>query len=314
VAWELDRGPLSPAAAVNACPDDPACLRVEHLSREHTPPEVDQLCHLLEAAVAVVPDIAPLLTLGAATGMRRGELVTIRRSRVHPDDGLLTIDAATSGTRVKTTKTRRERKVAIDPDTMAMLQRHCTDMDERAAMCGLEPTRDAFVFSLALDCAAPMPPDHVTRRMAVLKEHLGIADKRPETIALEDEALRLFHSRPRPRAPGQRGRSPAGGMTYAAIGKQLGRSERWATLAVASAMRRESASPRTDGDGPAFDGSILALRKFTSSELLDAGFNISMVAQRQGHGPQVLVKHYAKARRSADRKAADHLGHVIHRR
>ena len=62
-----------------------------------------------------------------------------------------------------------------------------------------------------------------------------------------------------------------------------------------------------------FDGSILALRKFTSSELLDNGFNISMVAQRQGHGPQVLAKHYAKSRRSAERKAADHLGRVVHR-
>ena len=48
-------------------------------------------------------------------------------------------------------------------------------------------------------------------------------------------------------------------------------------------------------------------------ELLDAGFNISMVAQRQGHGPQVLVKHYARSRPSADRKAAEHLGQVVHR-
>lgn len=62
-----------------------------------------------------------------------------------------------------------------------------------------------------------------------------------------------------------------------------------------------------------FDASIVALRKFTSSELLDAGFNISMVAHRQGHGPQVLMKHYAKSRRSADRRAADHLGQVVHR-
>ena len=68
----------------------------------------------------------------------------------------------------------------------------------------------------------------------------------------------------------------------------------------------------SNGLGHAFDGSILALRKFTSTELLDAGFNVSMVAQRQGHGPEVLVKHYAKARQSADRKAADHLGRVVH--
>lgn len=99
-------------------------------------------------------------------------------------------------------------------------------------------------------------------------------------------------------------------MTYKEIGAHFGRSERWASLAVASAKRREAARAR--GEELHFDGSILALRKFTSSELLDAGFNISMVAQRQGHGPQVLTKHYSKSRRSADRKAAEHLGRVIH--
>jgi hypothetical protein len=52
----------------------------------------------------------------------------------------------------------------------------------------------------------PNPPDHVSRRVAALKEHLGIADKRPETIALEDEALRLFRSKPERRAAGQPGR------------------------------------------------------------------------------------------------------------
>jgi integrase len=285
-----------------------------HVSREHTPPEVEQLCLLLETALEVVPDVAPLLTLGAVTGMRRGELVTVRRSRLHPDEGQLTVDAATDGKRVKPTKTRRERKVAVDPATMDMLLRHCAQMDERAELCGLEVAPDAFVFSLALDCSAPMPPDYVTKRVALLKEHLGIANKRAETIALEDKALRMYRQPPQQRRAGQAGRSPAGGISYEAIGKQLGRSERWATLAVASATRREAVQARGDRTDTMFDGSILALRKFTSSELLDAGFNISMVAQRQGHGPQVLAKHYAKTRRSADRKAAEHLGRVVHGR
>jgi intergrase/recombinase len=84
-------------------------------------------------------------------------------------------------------------------------------------------------------------------------------------------------------------------------------------LAIASAKRREATGAYVSVDA-VFDGSIVALRKFTSSELLDNGFNISMVAQCQGHGPQVLSKHYAKSRRSAERKAADHLGRVVHRR
>jgi hypothetical protein len=157
-----------------------------------------------------------------------------------------------------------------------------------------------------------MHPEYLTRRVAILKQHLGIEDKKPDTIAREDEALRLFRQKPALRPAGRRGPSAKGGMSFAEIGEHIGRSARWAAIAVDAALRREQAQER--GDNHSFDGSILALRKFTSSELLDAGFNISMVAQRQGHGPQVLAKHYAKSRRSADRRAADHLGRVVHGR
>lgn len=67
-------------------------------------------------------------------------------------------------------------------------------------------------------------------------------------------------------------------------------------LAIRSAERREGATVgRLKLD---FDRSIVALRTFTSTEFLDAGFNVSVVAQRQGHGPGVLVKHYSRWRRS----------------
>jgi hypothetical protein len=90
-------------------------------------------------------------------------------------------------------------------------------------------------------------------------------------------------------------------MSLADIGKQFGKSERWAGFAIAAAERRKKtlANGHTD---LRFDGSVLALRKFTSSELLDAGFNISMVAERQGHGPQVLARHYARLVRRQTRK------------
>jgi integrase len=283
-----------------------------HVAREHVPPEVDQLCGYLEAALEVVPDVATVLTLGAVTGMRRGELVGLRRSRLFPKAGKLVVDAAyANGGRVKTTKTRKEREVAIDEATMAMLLRHRERMDERAALCGVTVPPDGFVFSLEPDCSRPMEADYLTKQVARLKDHLGIADKRPETMALEDEALRLYRSEPAHRRAGQSGPRPSGALSHKELGRRLGRSERWAQLAVASAERREVAT--LSGTAEMFDGSIIALRKFTSSELLDAGFNLSAVAQRQGHGPQVLVKHYAKARPSADRKAAEYLGHVVHR-
>ena len=113
-----------------------------------------------------------------------------------------------------------------------------------------------------------------------------------------------------PAQPVPRGPPPKGGLPLEEIGRRLGRSERWAGLAVQAAELHEAAGHQAVRLN--FDGSVLALRKFTSSELLDAGFNISMVAQRQGHGPQVLIQHYSQWRRSADRRAAEHLGRVVH--
>lgn len=280
-----------------------------YVSRERVPPEVAELSMLLQEALEAAPEIAPLLALGAVTGMRRGELVGLRRSRIRWDEHRLLVDTAMSGTRVKSTKTRRERSLYIDEATVAMLRRHCEEIDERAVIVGAVMTADPYVFTLALDGAAPISADYVTRRVGVLKGRLGIEEKKPDTVARENEALRLFRQEAAPRRA-TTGPAPKGGLSLREIGAALGRSERWAALAIASAERREAAGQR--GLSLSFDGSILALRKFTSSELLDAGFNVSMVAQRQGHGPQVLVKHYAKSRRSSDRKAAEHLGRLVH--
>lgn len=200
---------------------------------------------------------------------------------------------------MKHTKTRTERSFYVDNQTVEMLRRHCAEMDERAAMFGTSVDTDGYVFSLESDCSKAMPPDYVTKRVAELKDHLGISVKRPDVAALEDKALKLRRQKATGRA-GRSGPAPEGGLSFADIGKKLGRSERWAALAVRSAERREAALAR--GLKLDFDGSIIALRKFTYSELLDAGFNVSLVAQRQGHGPQVLVKHYSKGRKSADRK------------
>ena len=281
-------------------------------SKERTPPEIEELSLLLSTATELVPDIAPLLVLGSVTGMRRGELVAIRRSGVAWDKNRITVDTAISESgQVKATKTRHQRTYHVDKETISMLRRQYERIDERALDYGVELCSDPFLFSLKVDCSQPMAPDHFTKRVGVLKGHLSIEDKRPEVIDLEDEALRLRRQPPLPRRAGTTGPAPNGGMSFREIGANLGRSERWASLAVEAAERRERAQAAGRGELD-FDGSIIALRKFTSSELLDAGFNLSMVAQRQGHGPQVLTRHYSRSRASADKRAAEHLGRVVH--
>jgi integrase len=281
-------------------------------SQERTPPEVEELSLLLSTAVEETPDIAPLLVLAAVTGIRRGELVGIPISAIAWKKNQITVASAISSAgRVKPTKTRQSRTFHIDPETVAMIKRHCDETKQQAADAGIELAADPFLFSLDRDCSRPMPPDYLTKRVAVLKGCLGIENKALEVVTLEDEALRLRRSSPPSRPAGRPGPLPTSGLSYREIGRTLGRSERWASLAVAAAERRETVQGSGRGDLD-FDGSILALRKFTSSELLDAGFNISVVAQRQGHGPQVLTRHYSKSRASSDKRAAEHLGRVVH--
>ena len=285
--------------------------RSQHKSSQRTPPEAEELALLLKTALEITPDIAPLLALGAVTGMRRGELVGIRRSRIDWQRGAITVDTAVDGKRLKGTKTGEDRTCHVDDATLAMLRRLCDTQDELAEVLEGFAT-DPFLFSSVPDAGVPLPPDYVTKRVARLKSELGIEVKQPDTIERENEALRLFRETQADRPKGRTGPDPVGGHSFAEIGRRLGRSGRWAAMAVATAARREDLERR--GRSMDFDGSVIALRKFTSSELLDAGFNISVVAQRQGHGPQVLTKHYSRSRRSADRRAAEHLGAIVHPR
>jgi hypothetical protein len=221
------------------------------------------------SGLATAVEAVPGLRLAAPFAkVRKG------RSRVLWEELRITVDSSVSESkRVKGPKTRRQRSFHVDADTMAILRRVCDEMDERAVLAGGDLCADPYVFSLALDCSQPIPPDYLTKRVGVLKGHLGIEDKRPGTIEMENEALRLRRQPPRPRPPGP---APQGGMSFREIGEQLGRSERWEALAVQAAERRQNADLAGLGKAD-YDGSILALRKFTSTELLDAGFNISMV-------------------------------------
>jgi len=82
-------------------------------------------------------------------------------------------------------------------------------MERRAADCGIELPADAFIFSLVPDGSDRMDTEYLTRELSKVKDLLGIPDKRPATIALEDEALRLFREGSgQPAPPGRPGPLP----------------------------------------------------------------------------------------------------------
>lgn len=206
-------------------------------------PEIDELLRLLDHAAATDEEFAPVLTLAATTGMRRGELSGLRWSRVSLTKGELRVERAISEIdgvlEEKPTKTHDTRTVRLDDATTSFLAEHLVQMERRASECGMTLAADAFVFSLDPSCGAPMRPELMTRRMRRLRRSLGI-------------------------------------------------------------------------DSVDFDATILAMRKWTTTELLDAGFNPSAISGRQGHTVQVMLNNYASRRASADQAAADHLGTAVH--
>jgi integrase len=283
-----------------------------YVRTEKLPPEVSDISVVLNAALEHVPEITPILILAATTGARLGELLALRRSEIDWDRQTMWITAAVDphGSLKDPKRAQHRREVSLDEETLSVLRRQLEEMEARADVLGVQMAKDPFLFSVEGDCSSPMAPGRVTKRLAVLKGHLGVEDKRSETVALEDEALRLrrFATVDRTGRPGPAPKDGAA-MSYDDIAMALGRTQMWARRACDSALRREQAAGL---DHVNFNLSFNGFRKFTSSELLDAGFNISVVAQRQGHGPGILAKHYSKARRSAQRKAADHLGKVVH--
>lgn len=210
-----------------------------HIAKKTATPELDELLAILADANENDHELAPVLTLAATTGMRRGELSGLRRSRLNLDRAWswsLTRQSTTQAARLWSNQgrpARHEPLASMSP--RSRFSEHIETMDKRAAELGEAVGADAYVFSLEPDCAKPMRPEFMTRRMRGPVQRMGLGA----------------------------------------------------------------------GD---FDATILAMRKWTTTELMDAGFNPSAVSGRQGHTVQVMLEHYSSRRRSADQAAAEHLG------
>jgi integrase len=64
----------------------------------------------------------------------------------------------------KDTKSHQERRIALDAETIAILDEHLERQDAMAKELDLTLDDSAFLFSLDPDCAAPLLPDSVTQR------------------------------------------------------------------------------------------------------------------------------------------------------
>ncbi len=145
-------------------------------------PSVDDVRRVIVAAEERDPRVAPLLMLGALTGMRRGELCALRWSDLNLDRADITVSRSVivtdGGLTEKPTKTDRDRRVALDEVAVAVLALHRQHTDAWAAAAGSGVTAASFVFSPEVDGSKPCRPDNVTSFFIRVRDDLGLPSLR----------------------------------------------------------------------------------------------------------------------------------------
>ncbi|MBN9113185.1 MAG: tyrosine-type recombinase/integrase [Pseudonocardia sp.] len=143
------------------------------------PPTPEQAALILNEAWRD-PDWGALLWVAMTTGARRGELCAVRWSSVDLEAGRETLWLRRAirkedGMLVEAElKTHQQRRVALDPESVAVLREHRQRCADRASALGIDLSSEAFVFSGAPDGAAFPIPDSVTQRYERLANRLGI--------------------------------------------------------------------------------------------------------------------------------------------
>jgi integrase len=141
-------------------------------------PSVDVVRAVIEAAEQRDPRLAALLMLGALTGMRRGELCGLKWSDVDLERYQLEVSRAVilvpGGLAEKSTKTGRERSVALDEVGVALLVEYRARVDEWARQADVVIDSNAYVFSPYVHGSKPFRPDNVTGFFVRVRESLGV--------------------------------------------------------------------------------------------------------------------------------------------
>jgi integrase len=150
------------------------------------PPTAEEAARMLSEAWASDPEWGLLLWVTMVTGSRRGEVSALRWEHLDLERGLVRIERSNAqpktGVKEKETKTRQQRRVALDPQTVQMLVAHRERCEQRcsALSCELEPS--AFLFSPTPDGSTPWPPRSLTQRYRYLAKKLKLRSTRLHSL------------------------------------------------------------------------------------------------------------------------------------
>ncbi|TDC88148.1 GntR family transcriptional regulator [Saccharopolyspora aridisoli] len=144
-----------------------------------SPPSAEESAKILNEAWQD-EDWGCLLWLAMTTGARRGELCALRWSDFDASAAVLSLKRAIARDperRVwfeKDTKTHQQRRVALDPVTVELLNEHRERCSSRAAAIDVDFTSSGFIFSHAPDASEFQKPSSVTQRYDRMVDRLGI--------------------------------------------------------------------------------------------------------------------------------------------
>lgn len=186
-----------------------------------SPPNVDQVGKLLQQASTDDPDLGRFLHVAASTGARRGEICALRWRNLDAKLNTLAIERSIieipGGIAEKDTKNHANRRMALDPGTLSVLEEQRRDALKRAAQSGAKLTDESFIFSREPDGLIPWIPGNVTRRFQSLRRALGY-----DSMRLHD--LRHFTAT----------RLMAAGVPVRTVSGRLGHANPSTTLSVYS--------------------------------------------------------------------------------
>ncbi len=213
--------------------------RLPAAQTEEKTPTTAEVRRLIVATEKADPDFAMLVRLAAATGARRGELVALRWEDVDFDAGSLWVRRALIAVKgsieEKSTKSGKNRRVALDENTLGALRQHRARCVERSLAAGASLSGNAFVFSPRPGNTEPWHPSSVTHRFGRLAKNAGV----PKVTF---HGLRHFHCTV----------LIAGGEDVVTVGARVGHARPSITTDIYS-----HALPEKDRDAAALIGKIM---------------------------------------------------------
>lgn len=207
-------------------------------SRRHdevVPPTIPELQRVLEAATQKDPAFAVLLIVKAALGLRRGEVCGLRWQDIDLTTGRVQVrhsvavvkDRKLGGTVqkpkartivLKGTKTKQNRSLTMDANTLVILKDHHDAAVRRAwELAGVRLAPTAFVFSPEPSGKVPLRPNRINDAWRPMVIKLGLPHISPHDLRHLNASLQL-----------------AAGVPLATVSKRLGHANQTTTLNIYS--------------------------------------------------------------------------------